>query len=86
MSKSIRLKLMYKIHGVNTSMGIARSAGNDTFYETEAEALEQARSYVESPNCTDAMVVYKAHVLIRRSCPPVEVLSIDHDGRTAPLR
>ncbi|KKN65465.1 hypothetical protein LCGC14_0481850 [marine sediment metagenome] len=80
-----RLRLMYKIHGLNTARGMARSAGNDTFYETEEQALTAARSYVSLPSCHDAMVIYKAHVLVRRSHPPVEVLSISHDGETIPL-
>ena len=82
-----RIKLMYKIHGLRTANGMCRSAGNDTFYETYDEALERARSYVDKRGWypgQDAMVIYKAHVLVRPSCPPIEILSIGHDGETIP--
>ncbi len=86
----MKIKLMYKIHGLSTANGMCRSAGNDTFYETYDEALERARSYVEKggwyKSGQDAMVIYKAHVLIRPSHPPIEVLSIDHAGDTIPMR
>lgn len=82
----MQIKLMYKIHGLRTANGVCRSAGNDKFYETEDEAVEAARGYVAQDNCDDSMVVYKAHVLIRRSHPPIEVLSISLDGNCEPLR
>ncbi len=81
----MKIKLMYKIHCLNAAMGISRSAGNDTFYTTEDAALGAARRYV-SYNSSPVMVIYKAHVLVRRNQPPVEVLSIDHDGETVKLR
>lgn len=85
----MQIKLMYKIHCLNVAKGISHSAGNDTFYETYDEALEQARSYVTqhrrgSAN-QDSMVIYKAHVLVRPHKPPVEVLSISKDGETLPF-
>lgn len=83
-----QIKLMYKIHGLNTAMGLSRSANNDTFYETYAQALEQARHYVDSKIGNDAMVIYKAHVLVRRIPPkqaPVEIMSITHEGETIPF-
>ncbi len=81
--RRMQIKLMYKIHCIDTAMGMCRSAGNDRFYETEDEALERARGYVESATNSygRAMVVYKAHVLIRRAQPPVEILSINHNGQ-----
>ncbi len=82
----MQIKLMYKIHGLNTANGLSRSAGNDTFYETEDAALEAARSYVARGSCSDSMVIYKAHVLVRRSHPPMEVLSVGHNGEVLPLR
>lgn len=85
MNRGSKIKLMFKIHGLNTAMGMCRSAGNDTFYETEDEALTAARSYVARAGCTEAMCVYKAHVLVRKSQPPVEILSIEHDGEIIPL-
>lgn len=78
-----RVKLMYKIHGMSTANGMCRSAGNDIFYRTLDGALRAARSYVVAPGSHDAMVIYKAHVLVRESHPPVEVLSIEHDGEMA---
>ena len=81
------VKYMYKIHALNVSNGISRSLGNDTFYETYEEALEQARHYVtrHGTNRT-AMVIYKAQVLVRREPPmepPVEVLDITGQGELA---
>ncbi len=85
----IRIKLMYKIHGIDTANGMCRSAGNDTFYETYDEALERARSYVDKGgwyNRTQcSMVIYKAHVLVRASHPPVEILQIQRNGEAVPL-
>lgn len=81
----LKIKLMYKIHGLNTSQGMSRSAGNDTFYETEEEALEMARSYVARPGGNDSMVIYKAHVLICPSHPPVEIRAITHSGEVVPM-
>ena len=76
----MRIKLVYKIHGLNTANGMSRSAGNDTFYETYDEALRAAQSYVGCPTCTEAMIIYKAHVLVRRSRPPIEIRTITKDG------
>jgi len=85
----MEIKLMYKIHGLNTAQGMARSANNDTFYETYEQALEQARSYVDRGEsgsfAQDSMVIYKAHVLVRPARAPVEVLSITHKGETVPF-
>ncbi len=84
----MRIKLMYKIHGLNTANGMSNSAGNDTFYETEEEALNMARSYVERGGWYkghDSMVVYKAHVLVRRHEAPVEVLTVESDGEVLDL-
>ncbi len=83
--RPVTIKLMFKIHGLNTAQGMSRSAGNDTFYDTEEQALTAARSYVSLLGCRDSMVIYKAHVLVRRSHPPIEVLSISHDGEVIPL-
>ena len=80
MSERLKIKLMYKIHALNTSMGMTRSAGNDTFYETEDEALAAARSYVGRAHGADSMCIYKAWVLIRKTDPPIEVLTLEHDG------
>ncbi len=85
----MQIKLMYKIHGMKTANGVCQSAGNDVFYETLDEALERARTYVERGGWysgQDSMVIYKAHVLVRRSHPPVEVLSIGHGGEVLPFR
>lgn len=82
----MRIRLMYKIHNARVARGVSRSAGNDTFYETEEEALEAARGYVSQDHCRDSMVIYKAHVVVQRSHPPVEILSIQHDGEIVPFR
>ncbi len=82
----MKIKLMYKIHGLNTAMGVHRSAGNAVFYETEEAALERAHHYVATGGPNVAMVIYKAHVLVRRNQPPVEVLSVEHDGEIRPFR
>jgi len=85
----MKIKLMYKIHGLSTANGMCRSAGNDTFYETLDEALERARSYVDKGGWyggQDSMVIYKAHVLVRPSHPPVEILQIQRNGEVVPLR
>ena len=76
----MKIKLMYKIHSLVTAQEMSRSAGNDTFYETYDEALEQARSYVTRSESSTMMVIYKAHVLIRAEHPPVEVMSINRHG------
>ena len=81
----LKIKLMYKIHALNTANGMCRSAGNDTFYETEEEALEMARSYVKRGSSDVSMVIYKAHVLVRPTQAPIEIMSIEHDGSTTRL-
>ncbi len=82
----LRIKQMYKIHGMRTANGICRSAGNDTFYTTYERALEQARYYVGQAGCHDSMVIYKAHVLVRKSHPPIEVMTIEYGGHIVPLQ
>ena len=81
--KRVQIKQMYKIHCIDVGLGLCRSAGNDTFYETEEEAIERARGYVENATTYSGrgMVIYKAHVLIQRRKPPVEILSINRDGQ-----
>ncbi len=87
----IRIKLMYKIHCLRVGQGMAHSAGNDTFYEElENEegtgALDMARKYVcNVGSLSDSMVIYKAHVIVRKSEPPVEVLNVRQGGLVVPL-
>ncbi len=86
-----QIRLMYKIHALNTANKLSRSAGNDTFYEDleNAEgtgALDKAREYVNNQTMGNTMVIYKAYVLVRKSRPPVEVIGIRHDGTFIPLR
>ena len=85
----MKIKLMYKIHGLNAANGLSRAAGNNTFYEDLENdegtgALDAARRYVREGS-NDSMVIYRATILVRREQPPIEVLSIAHDGITVPL-
>lgn len=81
----MQIKNMYKIHNLNVAQGRSRNAGNNTFYETEEQALSAARSYVERDPYA-AMVIYKATCVVQQAQRPVEILSIEHDGCTIPMR
>ncbi len=81
----LRIKYMYKIHTLSVAQGRASSMNTPVFYETEEEALREARHYVEERGAT-GIVVYKAHVLVQPNQPPVEILSINRDGEVIPLR
>ncbi len=76
----MNIKYMYKIHVINTANGLSRSAGNDTFYETEEEALQRAQDYVGQTVKNLEMVVYKAEYVVRRVHAPVEIVQLDRKG------
>jgi hypothetical protein len=75
---------MYKIHNLRTANGVCHSAGNDTFYETEEEALQRAQYYASNSVENTEMVVYKAAFIVRQVSQPVEVINLItggiHDG------
>jgi hypothetical protein len=75
-----RIRYMYKIHSVNTAQGTGRSACNNTFYETEQEAINAAHRCVQGDPACDGIVVYKAIRLIQRVSPPISSRVIRHDG------
>lgn len=77
----MNVKYMYKIHCLNVANGISRSAGNDTFYATEEQALEQARQYVNYDHGNNEMIVYRAAFLVRRIEAPVEIIPLDREPR-----
>ena len=77
----MQIKLMYKIHSARVAQGIYHSnTCNNTFYETEEAAIAAAQSYVRATDNVEDMVIYKAHVLVRKERPPVEVMAIESDG------
>ncbi len=84
---SMKITRLYKIHCLGVAQGTTQAPGfNDTFYTTYEQALEQARNYATKSIKPSPMVIYKAHVLVRASQPPIEVLTIERDGEVVPLR
>lgn len=83
----LRIVQMYKIHCLNVAQGTSQAPGyNNTFYATYEQALEAARAYAGCSTGNNEMVIYKAHVLVRKTHPPIEVMTIEHDGEIVPLR
>ncbi len=75
-----KVKRMYKIHCEGVATGQFRQpACNGVFYESRAAAIRAARKHVTHGD-NDAMVIYKAILIVRKSLPPVEIIPVDEDG------
>lgn len=72
----VAIKFGYKIHGLKTANGETRSANTQKFYETEADALDAARGFVQRQHNVDSIVIYKAVKMVRPTAPPVEVVDL----------
>ncbi len=80
----MKIKLMYKIHALSTARGEGVPQRTTVFFETLEEAIEKAECYISNGHLK-AAVIYKAHVLVRPRCRPMEVMSIECDGEIAKL-
>ena len=74
----LQVKRMYKIHCISVADGtFPQPSCNGVFYNTVDEAIIAAKQHVRDDV---AMVIYKAHILVRRERPPIEVLAVESDG------
>ncbi len=83
----MKIKLMYKIHGLRTAQGLSRSANTPKFYRTQEEAIESARKLIHAgchDHCDD-LVIYKAFMLVCKEQPPIQVKAIEYDGEVVEL-
>lgn len=67
----------YKIHGLRTAQKGPSNRSNDTFYDTEGEALAKAKGYVTHPVNPQTMVIYKAIKIVRVADQPVLIEDVD---------
>lgn len=73
------LKLVYKVHALNTALGLCEPMPSGNFFKYEEDAVAYAERLVHEGRLRSA-VVYKAHVVVETHHPPLRYSRVGEQG------
>jgi hypothetical protein len=81
-TRALKDAVKYKIHAVNSVNGVGRSANNNVFYDTYAEAYDRCMQYMAKGEVQcGGFVIMKTCAIFRFNTPPISVYAVRDSGK-----